>query len=166
MKGEDPALKVETWTAQASYTAPLKDFRVSASPELRKRVIAAVLEYQGRYATLSLIGNGFILQQNTTLTSAQDFFGENRYYDYGNFYGSQGDAESVVRELRALNPFFIGIANNVPMILRRYLTQPARGSDQARLFLYADAPPGFAMKNDRFEPGHSLVLYVADIFKP
>ena len=166
MKAEDLALKVETWTAQASYTAPLKDFRVSASPELRKRVIAAVLEYQGRYATLSLIGNGFILQQNTTLTSAQDFFGENRYYDYGNFYGSQGDAESVVRELRALNPFFIGIANNVPMILRRYLSQPDRGSDHARLFLYADAPPGFAMKNDRFESGHSLVLYVADIFKP
>jgi hypothetical protein len=32
--------------------------------------------------------------------------------------------------------------------------------------MYADAPPGFAMKNNRFESGQSLVLYVVDIFKP
>ena len=42
----------------------------------------------------------------------------------------------------------------------------AQGTDHARLFLYAEGPPGFAMKNNRFESGKSFVLYVADIFKP
>ena len=41
-----------------------------------------------------------------------------------------------------------------------------RPADHARLFLYAEAPAGFRMQNDRFQPGASLVLYVVDIFKP
>ena len=174
MKGEESALKVVEWTendiinqlGKGAVVTPLKTFRVNAAPEFRKRVFIAMLERNGRYVELALTPGGFELPANASSKSAQDFFGENRYYDYGNYYGSQGDAESVVRELRALHPFFISLVNGEPVVFRRYLTQPARGSDHARLFLYADAPPGFAMKNDRFESGHSLVLYVADIFKP
>ena len=43
---------------------------------------------------------------------------------------------------------------------------PPRGADRARLFLYAEGPPEFGIKNDRFQRGQSLVLYVMDIFKP
>ena len=170
MKAEDPALKVEEWTendsikSDASGVMPsLRTFRASTAPEFRKRIFTAVLERDGRYSELALTPDGFGLAGNSSSKSSEDFFGKNQYYDYGSSYG---DAESVARELRGLHPFFICLVNGDPAHFRKYLTQAPRGADHVRLFLYADAPPGFAMKNDRFESGMSLVLYVADIFKP
>jgi hypothetical protein len=173
MKAEDPELKVDGWepkeyipSAPKNSVTPIT-FRVNAAPDFRKRVFAAVIEYGGSYADLKLTPGGFELPAGTVFHSAENFFGKNHYYDYGRYYGGDyGDAESMVRELRSLHPFFIGLANADPTYFRKYLAQPARGVDHARLFLYADAPPGFAMKNERFESGKSLVLYVADIFKP
>ncbi len=174
MKAEEPALKVETWKTREGalnvgreVVAPLAALRVSAAPEFRKRVFTAVLEYNGHYLELTLTPGGFELSAKPVAKSPEEFFGRDRYYDYGRHYGGYyGDAESAIRELRGLHPFFIALANGERFHARKYLTQPVRGADQARLFLYAEAPPGFAMKNQRFESGHSLVLYVADIFKP
>ncbi|MEO6739883.1 MAG: hypothetical protein ABIP20_06505 [Chthoniobacteraceae bacterium] len=170
MKAEDPLLKVEAWTENdgiksvgAGVMASLTTLRVSAAPEFRKRVFTAVLERNGRYADLTLTPGGFELPANTTTNPPDAFFGQNHYYNYG---GSYGDTRTVVSELRALHPFFIGLANGDATHFRKYLAQPMRSADHARLFLYAEAPPGFAMTNDRFESGTGLVLYVADIFKP
>ncbi|MEO6785265.1 MAG: hypothetical protein ABI318_03940 [Chthoniobacteraceae bacterium] len=173
MKAEDPALKVEEWTENdsiksvgAGVLASLKTFRVNAAPEFRRRVFTAVIERNGRYTELALTPGGFELPANASSKTAQEFFGKNQYFDYGRYSGSYyGDAESVLRELLALHPFFICLANGDPAYFRRYLTQPASDAGRVRLFLWADAPPGFAMKNGRFESGKSLVLYVADIFK-
>ena len=121
----------------------------------------------GRYLELNLTPDGFELPKNASLKTANDFFRQNHYSYYGSYSDSYyGDAEGVIRELRTLHPFLISLANGEPVHSKKYLTQPARSADHARLFLYAEAPPGFAMKNDRFESGTSLVLYVADIFKP
>ena len=173
MKAEDPALKVEAWD-RASFDSdpskgngPMTGLRISAAPDFRKRVFIAALEYKGRYSELALTPAGFELPNSSAMKSAEDYFGKDRYYDYGGYYGSySGDAEAVVRELRALHPFFISLANGEPAHFRKYLTRSVQDENRARLFLYAEAPPGFAMKNERFESGHSLVLYVADIFKP
>lgn len=170
MKAEDPGLNIEAWepnnVAAQIAMAPLKTFRVSAAPEFRKRVFTAVLAHTGRYAELTLTPGGFELAANTKLKTAEDFFGKDRYYDFGRYGGYSGDEESVVRELRALHPFFIGLVNGEPNYVRQYRKQIPQGADHARVFLYADGPPGFTMKNNRFESGKSLVLYVADLFKP
>ena len=171
MKAEDPELKVEEWTTMESSawnaTSPLKTFRVNAAPEFRKRVFTAVVELNGRYSELTLTPGGFELPTKSASKTGEEFFGKNKYYDYGRHYGSySGDEVSVVNELRALHPFFIGIANGERSILKKYVAPNAHGADHARIFLYAEAPAGFAMKNERFESGHSLVLYVADLFKP
>ena len=166
MAGEDPGLKVEAWQAPHGVS-PLKTFRVSAAPGFRKRVFTAVLEHMGDYAELALTPTGFELPPDASPKHAQDFFGKTSYYDYGRYYGGDyGDAEAIVRELRALHPFFICLANGKPAYFKKYVPPPAPGADHARLFLFAEAPAGFALKNERFESGHSLVLYVADLFKP
>jgi hypothetical protein len=175
MKTDDPRLKVEEWTdneivkqlGTGAVTTPLKTFRVSASPEFRKRVFTAVLEHGGRYAALTLTPGGFELPANTTLKLAEEFFGQNNYYDYGRgYYGDYGDEATIIRTLRSLHPLFICFANGEGAYFRRYLPMPPRSPAQARLFLYAEGPPEFGMKNDRFQRGQSLVLYVMDIFKP
>ena len=166
MKAEDPALKVVAWEASPGGS-PLKGLRVSMDTEFRKHVFTAVIEHRGLYSELTSTQDGFELRASPSGKSAGDFLGQNNYYDPGPFSGSyDGGAENVVHELRAMHPFFISLANGEPTHARRYLTQPARGTDHARIFLYATAPSGFAMKNKLFESGHSLVLYVADIFKP
>ncbi len=173
VKAEDPMLNVVAWEFQKQVTSTLPNdtlpvsIRVKAAPEFRRRVFAGVIEYRGRYADLDLKPDGFELPPRAALKGGEEFLGRERYYEYGGYYrGSYGDAETAIRELRSLHPFLIGLANGEPVHSRKYLTQPARGPERARLFLYAEAPPGFALKNQRFEPGQSLVLYVADIFKP
>jgi hypothetical protein len=174
MKAEDPGLKVEEWTTKTGAlqvgtdaVPPLTVFRVSAAPEFRKRVFTAVLEYNGCYSDLTLTPGGFELPANAHSKFASEFFGKSQYYDFGRFNGGYyGDEASIVNELRALHPFFICIANGERSYFKKYVAPVAQGADHARLFLYAGAPPGFAMKNDRFDSGHSLVLYAADVFKP
>lgn len=174
MKADDPGLKVEAWTENgdtrhaSNGASPLKGLRVYAAPEFRSRVFTAVLEHDGRYSELTLTPTGFELPPSSTAAkSAEDFFSQNHYYDPGRYFGSTyGDADTAIRELRTLHPFFIGLANGERAHSKKYVTQIPQGADHARLFLYAEAPRGFAMKNERFESGHSLVLYVADIFKP
>ena len=163
MKAEDLALKVTEWTPEGQST--LKSVRVTIAPECRKRVFAAAIEHKGRYREVRIGDDGICLNPEARWLDAQDFCKTDNFnnYGYGNYYG---DAETVVNELRALHPFLIGLENCEPTVARKYLTRPAQDENRARLFLYADAPPGFAMKNDRFESGRSLVLYVADIFKP
>ena len=175
MKADDPGLKVETWTendiikqlGKGTVTTPLKTFRVSAAPEFRKRVFTAVIEYNGRYSELTLTPDGFELPTNAPWKSVKDFWGNNQYYDYGRYSGSEfGNDEAITQHLRGLHPYFICLANGERAFVKKYVPQLPQDPDHARIFLYADAPPGFAMKNKLFESGKSLVLYVADIFKP
>ncbi len=171
MKADAPHLKVEEWTekdpAAKDRALSLKTLRVSAAPDFRKRVFTAVLECGGRYAELTLTPGGFELPANTSLKSSEYFFGQNRYYDYGrHYYGDYGDQDAIIRTLRSLHPLFICLANGEGAYFRRYLASPPRGADHARLFLFAEGPPEFGLKNDRFQRGQSLVLYVMDIFKP
>jgi hypothetical protein len=175
MNGDDPRLKVEEWTeneivtqlGKGAVTPIPRSVRVSAAPDFRKRVIAAVIEFNGRYAELTLTPEGFELPPNASFKNAGDFLGKDRYNYYGNYDGSYyGDAEGVVRELRSLHPFFISLANGESLHSKKYIPRPSHAAGSARIFMYADAPPGFAMKNNRFESGQSLVLYVVDIFKP
>ena len=175
VKAEDPRLKVEEWTENEIIALNTKDaasripkaIRVSASPEFRKRVLAAVLELNGRYVELNLTPGGFELPSNSSFKSANDFLNREHYSYYGHYYGGYyGDTENIIREIRTLHPFLISLANDEPAHSKKYIRRQARSPESARLFLYADAPPGFAMKSNRFEPGQSLVLYVVDIFKP
>lgn len=173
MKAEDPALKVEEWLTKEGAlnigkeaVPPLKKLRMSAAPEFRKRVFTAMLEYNGRYSDLTLTPGGFELPGNANFKTARDAFGNTNYYDYGGYGGYYGDAENVVRELRALHPYFICLANGEGIHCKKFVPPITQGANRARIFLYAEAPPGFAMKNERFESGKSLVLYVADLFKP
>ena len=176
MKADDPALKVVEWKeydivrllAKGAMPTPMEVFRVSVAPEFCKRVFTVVLEYNGNYASLVPVPGGFEFAGGEHFKTAEDFCGNNRYNYYGGRYSGSyyGDMENVISELRGLHPFLISLANGENSYSKKYLTQPARSADHARLFLYAEAPPGFAMKNDRFESGTSLVLYVADIFKP
>ncbi len=171
MKADDPGLKIEEWTGvypDAKNSGPLHGFRVSAAPEFRKRIFTAVLEHNGNYADLTPTPGGFELASGAQLKSAENFFANQRYTYYGGRYSGSyyGDTENVVSELRLLHPFLISLANGERAYSKKYLTQPAQNTDRARLFLYAEAPTSFAMKNDRFESGTGLVLYVADIFKP
>ena len=175
MKADDPGLKVETWTendiikqlGKGTVTTPLKTFRVSAAPEFRKRVFTAVIEYNGRYSELTLTLGGFELPENAPWKSVKEFWGNNQYYDYGRYSGSEfGNDEAITQHLRGLHPYFICLANGERAFVKKYVPQLPQDPDHARIFLYADAPPGFAMKNKLFESGKSLVLYVADIFKP
>ena len=172
MKAEDPALKVEEWgdtfepLGKAGVMTPLKTFRVSAAPEFRKRVFTAVLERNVRYSVLALTPDGFELQPNAAWKTADEFFDKNSYYYQGHYGSEYGDHDSIVQQLRALHPFLISLANGERAYSKKYVPPLAKGADHARLFLYAEGPPGFAMKNNQFESGKSLVLYVDDIFKP
>ena len=173
MKAEDPGLKVEAWTTRngalqvgTDVVAPLVILRVGAAPEFRRRVFTAVLEYNGFYSELALTSGGFELPANAATNARETFFGKNSYSYQGYSGGEYGDENSIVQQLRALHPFLISLANGARAYSKKYVPPLAQGADHARLFLYAEAPPGFAMRNDRFEPGKSFVLYVADIFKP
>jgi hypothetical protein len=166
MKTDDPRLKVEQWVTKDGATA-LKALRVSAAPEFRKNVFTAVFEHDGRYSDMTMTGEGFEFRAGTQAKAATDYFGQNQYYDYGRgYYGDYGDEASIIRTLRSLHPLFICFANGEAAYFRKYLAMPPRSADQARLFLYAEGPPEFGLKNDRFQRGQSLVLYVVDIFKP
>ena len=174
MKAEDPAIHILEWAGGGRITesgitslTTLKSLHVTVAPEFCKRVFTAVIEHKGRYREMRIAENGFRLNPNAEWIDPKQFCKLDSYQNYGGYYGSYyGDAETVVRELRALHPFFIGLANGEPTIVRKYLTRSEQDENRARLFLYAEAPPGFAMKNNLFESGHSLVLYVVDIFKP
>jgi len=176
MKADDPALKVEKWTeddiikqlGKGAVTPPLKTFRVSAPPEFRKRVFTAVLEQGGRYSVLNPTTDGFELQPGAFKT-AKDFFSESNFQDSGRggwYEDEYGDIASVLERLRGLHPLFISRVNGEGAYSRKFLKREPRVKDHARVFLYAEAPAGFLMQNDRFQPGASLVLYVVDIFKP
>jgi hypothetical protein len=166
MKTDDPRLKVEHWGLKAG-SATSNTLRVSAAPEFRANVFTAILEHDGRYSEMAVTGEGFELREVTRAKPASEFFEQNRYYDYGRgYYGEYGDADSIIRSLRSLHPLFICFANGEGAYFQKHLAMPPRSADQARLFLYAEGPPEFGMKNDRFQRGRSLVLYVMDIFKP
>jgi hypothetical protein len=158
MKADDPRLKVEHWGMKAG-SASLNTLRVSAAPEFHANVFTAVLEHDGRYSEMAVTGEGFELREVTRAKPASEYFGPNYYDEYG-------DADNIIRTLRSLHPLFISFANGEGAYFKKRLAMPPRSADQARLFLYAEGPPEFGIKNDRFQRGQSLVLYVMDIFKP
>jgi hypothetical protein len=171
---DDPGLKVVRWEAKdpqpqgAKATAPLKALHVTADAGFRKRVFTAVLDHGGRYSELAITGDGFELPPEAASKTAQEFFSAYNFYDYGRgWYGENyGDEEAMLRMLRGLHPVFISRMNGESAYFHKYLKSNARPADQARLFLYAEAPPEFRMQNDRFQAGAAFVLYVVDIFKP
>jgi hypothetical protein len=172
MKAEDPGILVRRWEVLDTTSkgdnaaAPLKALAVTMVQDFRKRVFTAVLDQGGRYSLLTATGDGFDLQPGTS-RMPKDFFGEHNFHDYGGWYGGDsGDMESVLRNLRQLYPFLISQANGEKAYVRKYLTSDPRPADHARLFLFADAPQGFRMKNENFQAGAGFVLYVVDIFKP
>jgi hypothetical protein len=173
MKAEDPGVTVSRWEVQDakpkgdSSATLLTSLAVAMDSDFRKRVFTAVLDQGGRYWLLTATADGFEIQPGNFSKSAKDFFSEHHFHDYGGWYGGDsGDMESVLRNLRELYPFLISQVNGESAYVRKYLRSNPRPADQARLFLFAHAPPGFGMKNESFQAGAGFVLYVVDIFKP
>lgn len=170
MKADDTGLKVVQWevTKPKGGAATLKSLKVEAAPDFRKRVFTAIVEHAGRYHELATTGSGFELKPGGSWKSGEDYFGQTSFQDTGRGYfpGEAGDDEAIVAELRKLYPLYISRANGEGAYIRNYLPARPRNGDQARLFLFAEGPPGFQLQGERFQAGRSLVLYVADIFKP
>lgn len=170
MKADDPGVKVDRWGTlypqSGKSSGPLTSLRIAMNAEFRKRVFASVLDHDGRYSLLTATADGFELQQGTS-KPPKEFFAEHNFQDYGGWYGADsGDMESVLRNLRGLHPFLISQVNGESAYVRKYLKSNPRPSDQARLFLFAETPSSFRMKNENFQAGTGFVLYVVDIFKP
>jgi len=172
MKAEDPGVKVTLWElrnpGEQGRVALLKSLKVEAAADFRKRVFKAVLEHAGRYHGLAMTDAGFELNPGQEVNSASEFFGKSsfNYYGRNSNSGDYGDEEAIVRGMRDLDPFYISRANGEGSYERNYLPARPRNGDQARIFLYAEAPPTFGLQGDRFQSGRSFVLYVIDISKP
>jgi hypothetical protein len=160
---------VTKWeTMPAAGGERLKAISVSADPATVGTTISAVLEHQGRYFDLARTERGFEMKPGAIGMTSSEFFGQENFYDSGaGWYGSDfGDAEAIMSRLRSLHRVFISHANGDKAYFRNYITRPRPSDGRARLMVYAEAPPAFGLKSDRFQAGRQFVLYVQDIFKP
>ena len=171
-KTDDPGLTVTQWedtpAGPGKNAAIPASLRITTEAGFRKRAFAAIVSRRGHYSEMQLNADGFELKKSNTILSGAEFFGQHQFQHYGNnWYGNEyGDKSDIERILRTLHPVFISRVNGGGPYFKKRISSPPPEDDRVRLFIYAEAPPEFAMKSDRFQPGTQLVLYVHDIFKP
>lgn len=171
-KTDAAAFSVQKWedagSAPQGQHRQFGTIRIKSDPSVRKLAIVALLERRGNYSELVMTEDGFELAREGSPIPAAEFFGKHQFYDYQHGWagGPYGDKSALIAQLRGLYPAFISRANNEPAYFRKRLNQRRPADDRARLFVYAEAPPEFGVKSDRFQSGTRLVLYVQDIFKP
>ena len=164
-KTDDPGITVVEWDETSAIPGSL---RIKTEAGFRKRAFTAIVSRRGYYAEMTPTADGFELKRGNARSSNTEFFGQHQFQDYGNNWlgNDSGNKNEIERILRSLHPVFISRVNNEGPYFKKRVTSPRPEDDRVRLFVYAEAPPEFAMKNDRFQAGTQLVLYVQDIFKP
>lgn len=171
VKTSDPAITVVAWEEAPGEKkgAALPDMlRIRTEAGFRQRAFAAIVSRHGRYSEMELIADGFEMKKGSVRSSSAEFFRQRQFDDDGNgWHGNEsGTKGEIERRLRTLHPAFISRVNNESAYFRKHITSSRPEDDRVRVFIYAEAPPEFAMKNERFQAGTQFVLYVHDIFKP
>ena len=171
-KTDDPKITVVQWDgifpAAGKAGAVPSTLRITTEPGFRKRAFTAILSRGGHYEELAMTADGFEMSKSAEHFASDEFFKRHQFYDYGQGWSGNeyGDKDAIVRMLRTLYPVFISRVNGESAYFKKHITSPRPEDDRARLFVFAEAPPEFALKNDRFQAGAQFVLYVQDIFKP
>lgn len=165
LNGDDLGIEVQEWKMDPNAAPGSRKLRLKLNPAIASTLIQARVLHNGRYFPMSANSGSLELAAFSGQTAQELFDGNNDFGDYG-YYRESGDKNAAIERLRGMDKLFIAFANNEPFYFRKNIIPSPLPPERARLFIYASAPAGFAMKSDKFQSGASFVLYVQDLSQP